>query len=253
MFPPGRFPPIAGLSMLPGNVVGRSLPMLGRFITPGSVVGRFTLPSEGRSPPPGSDGRFCPIPIEGRVAGTCMLGGLIAGRLGEFGNEGRVAREGFEGSDVGRETFGSPPTPPNDGREPPNDGRPPEFPPIFGIDGRALTFPNDGPDWLGREMLGTLGLDTLGILGRDMFGRAPPPPMLPIDGLAPPPPMDGLPPPPPPLPRCAKAVDDHTVPKANATITAVAARMFTVVNMELFLIVWLDYLPAAGGILTTVI
>jgi hypothetical protein len=202
----GRVPPIVGRLILPGNVVGRLFPpMLGRFTVPGSVVGRFTLPSDGRSPPPGNDGRFCPMPVPGSV--------------------------------VGREIFVKFPEPPNEGREPPIDGNPPAFPPMFGIDGRVIAFPNEGRDMLGtlgREMLAfgrdmfdmfdmfdILGRDILGVLGRDMLdilGLAPPPPMLPIDGLAPPPPpSDGRAPPPPPRPRCADAMGVQATTSAKAT------------------------------------
>jgi hypothetical protein len=237
----GRLPPIPGRSMVPGNVDGRLPPISGRVVTPGSVLGRLILPNEGRSPLP-REGRFSPIPIDGRVDGICIDGGLIAGRLDEFGKDGRVAKEGFEGSVVGREAFGRFPAPPNDGRAPPKEGRAPEFPPRFGvdgrfgIDGRALAFPNVGREGLGLETLFALGLAMLGILGRappmlPIFGRAPPPPILPIDGLAPPPPTDGLPPPPPPLPRCANAAGDQRVPIAKATMTADVTRILILVNM----------------------
>ena len=132
--------------------------------------------------------------------------------------------EGFEGSVVGRETLDRFPAPPNEGREPLKEGVPPIFPPIFGIEGRAFTLPNDGRDALGIDMFGALGLDIF-----DMFGRAPPPPMFPMDGLAPPPPMfpmDGLaPPPPPPRPRCANASGNQTDSTANTTKIADMIRM----------------------------
>lgn len=242
MFPPGLFPPIIGRSMLPGNVLGRSPPMPGRVAIPGKVVGRFmlpTLPSEGRSPPPGSDGRFCPSPGDGSVDGSWIFGGLTCGRLGALGSEGRAAMDGFEGSVVGREMLGRFPAPPNEGREPPKDGVP-EFPPRFGIVGRAFAFPNDG-----RDMFGALGLAILGMLGRDMFGRAPPPPTLAIDGLAPPPP--------PPRPRCARTSGTQTVPMATGTNITDIVRIFFNVNMLLFREVRMDYLPTVGGSFTTVI
>ncbi len=244
MFPPGLFPPIIGRSMLPGRVTGRSPPMAGR---PGIVVGRLTLPSEGRPPLPGRDGRFCPMPFDGSVDGSWIPGGLTVGRLGALGSEGRAAMEGFEGSVVGREMLGRLPAPPNAGREPPKDGVP-EFPPRFGIEGRAFTFPNDGRDIfgaLGRVMFGMLGLAMFGILGRDMFGRAPPPPTLAIDGLAPPPP--------PPRPRCAKTSGSQTVPMATVTSITDIVRIFFNVNMLLFREARMDYLPTVGGNFTTVI
>ena len=266
-FPPGLFPPITGRSMLPGNVdgrlplmfgrvaapgsvVGRSPLMFGRVAAPGSVVGRLTLPSEGRLPLPEREGRLSPIPVDGRVVGNCIPGGLICGRLAALGNDGRFVVEGFDGSFVGPDRFGKLPTPPNDGREPPAEGRPPEFPPKLGGDGRALTFPSDGFDGLGLETFAGLGRDMLGILGRA-------PPMLPILGRAPPPPtcpIDGLAPPPPPFPRCANAVlDDQTVPITKAATIATIVRLFSIADMKMFLIIWLGYLPAAGGSLTTVI
>lgn len=204
---------------------GRFPPILGRLI---SMFGRLTLlPKPGRLmfPP----GRFPPI------TGLSILPGNVLGR-----NEGRAAMEGFEGSVVGREMFGRFPAPPNEGREPPKDGVP-EFPPRFGIEGRAFAFPNDG-----RDIFGALGLAMLGMLGRDMFGRAPPPPTLAIDGLAPPPP-------PPPRPRCAKTSGSQIVPMTNGTNIADTVRIFFNVNMLLFRELRMDYLPTVGGSLTTVI
>ena len=252
----GRLPLMFGRVAAPGSVVGRSPLMFGRVATPGSVVGRLTLPSEGRSPLPEREGRFSPIPTDGRVDGNCIPGGLTCGRLFELGNDGRVVAEGFDGSFVCPDRFGRLPKPPNDGREPPAEGRPPEFPPILGGDGllggagRALTFPSDGFDRLGLDIFGALGRDILVIFGREppifpIFGRAPPPPTCPIDGLAPPP---------PPFPRCANALlDDHTVPITKAATTATIARLLWIADMKMFLIIWLGYLPAAGGSLTTVI
>ena len=234
-FSPGRFPPITGRSMLPGNVVGRSLPIPGRVVVPGRVVGRLmllTLPSEGRSPLPGRLGRFCPIPVDGRVDGSCVLGGLTCGRLFELGNEGRVAIEGFEGSVVGRETFGRLPAPPSDGRDPPREAGPLELPPKFGIEGRLFTFPNDGLDGFGA-----MGLAMFGMPPPPMLGRAPPPPILAMLGRAPPPPMlaiDGLAPP-PPRPRCAIASGSHTVPTTNAIKIADIMRVFFIVNILCFM------------------
>ena len=162
---------------------------------------------------------------------------MTDGRFCAFGRLGRVAIDGFEGSVVGRETFDRFPAPPNEGREPPKEGVPPMFPPIFGIEGREFTFPKDGRDALGSDIFGVLGLDILGMFGRappppmfPMDGLAPPPPMLPMDGLAPPPPMfpmDGLapPPPPPPRPRCANASGKQTDSMPNTTKIAERIRM----------------------------
>jgi hypothetical protein len=107
--------------------------------------------------------------------------------------------------------FGRLPVPPNDGRLDPMDEPPPlpiPLPPIlpilfpiplpdpkFGIEGLAPLFPKDGADLLGLEKFEEFGRE-VGMLG--MLGRAPPPPTIPIDGLAPPP---KFPPPPPPTPR----------------------------------------------------
>ncbi len=145
---PGRFPPILGRLILlpePGKLMfpsgrlipGQFPPITGRSTLPGNVVGRlmlFVLPSEGRSPLPGRVGRFCPIPVDGRVNGSCELGGLICGRLFELGSEGRVPIEGFEGSVVGREMLGRLPAPPSDGRDPPREAGPLELPPKLAIE-----------------------------------------------------------------------------------------------------------------------
>lgn len=167
------------------------------------------------------------------------------------GSDGRVEIEGVEGRVVGLEILGKLPAPPNEGREPPMEGNPPAWLPIFGIEGRGFTFPNDG-----RDMFGALGLATLGMLGRDIFGifgRAPLPPKCPIDGLAPPPPpIDGLAPP-PPRPRWANAVGSKNAPIAKVMTAAVMIRSYLVTNMALLSEKCLYYLPAAGGSLTTVI
>ena len=149
----------------------------------------------------------------------------------------------------------------------------PPAPPEFGIDGREFTFPNEGRDGLGRDMFGVLGLlgilgRELGIVGRDMFdilGRAPPPPICPIEGLAPPPPIDGLapppppidglpppPPPPPPLPRWARASGTHMTPNNRVAIIADFTRMFFFASIILILIALSVYFAAVGGFLTTV-
>jgi hypothetical protein len=214
------------------------------------------------------------------VDGICTLGGLTWGRFDE-GNEGRVAFGGFIGRFAfggtagrvdGRCALGILPKPPREGREPPSEGIPPA-PPEFGIDGREFTFPNEGRDGLGRDMFGVLGLlgilgRELGIVGRDMFdilGRAPPPPICPIEGLAPPPPIDGLapppppidglpppPPPPPPLPRWARASGTHMTPNNRVAIIADFTRMFFFASIILILIALSVYFAAVGGFLTTV-
>ena len=184
---------------------------------------------------------------------------------------GRLALGGIEGRVDGLCAFAILPIPPNEGREPPSEGIPPAPPPKFGIVGRAFTFPNDGRDGLGREKfdaLGILGREALGIVGRDMFdmfGRAPPPPICPIEGLAPPPPIDGLapppppidglpppPPPPPPLPRWARASGTHMTPNNRVAIIADFTRMFFFASIILILIALSVYFAAVGGFLTTV-
>ncbi len=226
---PGRFPPILGRLILlpePGKLMfpsgrlipGQFPPITGRSTLPGNVVGRlmlFVLPSEGRSPLPGRVGRFCPIPVDGRVNGSCELGGLICGRLFELGSEGRVPIEGFEGSVVGREMLGRLPAPPSDGRDPPREAGPLELPPKLAIEGWPFTFPNEGLDGFAA-----LGLDMFGILG-----RAPPPPMFAIEGLAPP----------PPRPRCAIASGSHAAPNTNATKIADILPVLLIVNVLCFM------------------
>ena len=170
----------------------------------------------------------------------------MEGRLFAFGKEGLVAIEGFEGSVVGRVAFGRLPAPPSEGREPPIGGSLLDAPPGFGIDGREFTFPSDGFETFGLDTLGALGL--VGMLGLDMFGmlgRAPPPPKFPIEGLAPPPP--------PPRPRCANADGEQKMAVAKATSINDRIRVCLTMNIGLLLKVRMDYLPAAGGSLTTLI
>lgn len=136
------------------------------------------LGKEGFAKLPGSDGRVCPIPVDGLVAGNPVLGTLTDGRLGK---DGREDNPGCDGRVEGLLTFGRfVPTPPNEGREPPIDAFPMEFPDGRETGGRFMELPNDGRDMFGLETFGRAML-----LGLDIFGRTPPPPTFPNDGRAP--------------------------------------------------------------------